>query len=264
MAPFLTHLVIGEQLWAGLAARPSWAPHAGTFLFGCLAPDVDKFCDGLSQATTHFVAKDAGYEWVNKRTRLFLDRQDEFLRAPLGTLEVAEQAFVAGYLCHVATDEVTGRYGQATRRDAAGLDLPRNWVDAFLTVFDPEVWRLARDPAWIAARLRTAAIPGGTLTFTRADCLVAMHHIVWPQVEAGGGLLAYLDMLRRHKRWQRYGQVSDEQDDVEIEARLAAYRQALEAAMPIARQLVAAIDLYEFVQQAVLRSQERVAALLAG
>jgi hypothetical protein len=264
VAPFLTHLVIGEQLWPGLVTRPGWAAHDGTFFFGCLAPDVDKFCDGLSQATTHFVAKDAGYEWVNRRTRLFLDHQDEFLRAPMSTLEPVEQAFIAGYLCHVATDEVTGRYGQATRREAAGRDPPRNWIDAFLTVLDPEVWRMARDPAWIAARLRIATVPNGALLFAPPDCLVAMHRIVWPQVEAGGGLLPYLGMLRRHRRWRRYGRVSDAQDDVEIEAELAAYRQAIEAAEPLARQLVAATNLHEFVQRAVEHSRERVAALLAG
>jgi len=60
VAPFPTHLMVGEQVWAALGEHGLWAgpDDYGTFLLGCLAPGVDKFCAGLGQATTHFVAKE--------------------------------------------------------------------------------------------------------------------------------------------------------------------------------------------------------------
>jgi hypothetical protein len=221
VAPFLTHLVIGERLWEEMELPSRWPDHYGTFLFGCLAPDVDKFTEGLSQATTHFVAKDPAYAWVEQRSQRFLDEQAGILRAPFPEMGGDEQAFVAGYLCHVATDEVTGAYGQAIRHRVQGTNLPPAWVDAFLTTFDPRVWALARDPERIVTTLAGAAIPEGTLPFAPAGNLSIMHRLVWPQLRDGGGLEPYLDMVRRSRYWRQHGLVVDEPDDPEIEARLA-------------------------------------------
>lgn len=264
MAPFLTHLVVGERLWAGLAAPAAWAGHYGTFLLGCLAPDVDKFSEGLAQATTHFVAKDRNYAWVRQRTRYFLEHQGELLRAPFAALDPAEQAFVGGYLCHVATDEVTGRYGRTMHRRAQLLEPPGRWVDAFLTAFDPQVWAMACDPARIVASLETSAMPGRPMPFVPEHCLAAMLRIVWPQVRDGGGLDSYLAMVRRHRYWHLHGRVSDACDDAELEAGLAAYGRAVEQAMPAARQLLAGMDLKAFVTRSVSHSRKCLVALLAA
>ena len=75
MAPFLTHLVVGERVWTALDGVQSGADNYGTFLFGCLAPDVDKFCHGLEQSTTHFVAKDEAGTWAWQRSQRFLEEQ---------------------------------------------------------------------------------------------------------------------------------------------------------------------------------------------
>jgi len=133
VAPFLTHLMVGERVWANLDGHLWSADQAppddgyGIFLFGCLAPDVDKFCEGLEQATTHFVAKDRGFSWVDRRTRRFLECPADFLRVPFADLAPAEQAFVLGYLCHVATDEATGRLARRMTEHlhAAGRPWPR-------------------------------------------------------------------------------------------------------------------------------------------
>jgi hypothetical protein len=85
VAAFLTHLVVGERVWAQLdGRRPQawaslWCTPAGErversgepssdgwrsseedygSLFGCLAPDVDKLCAGLEQGVTHFLPMD--------------------------------------------------------------------------------------------------------------------------------------------------------------------------------------------------------------
>ena len=205
MAPFLTHLVVGEQVWAALQGHPWQAgldgarPDGyGVFLFGCLAPDVDKFCPNLEQSTTHFVAKDSGFAWVERRTRRFLDRPVDFLRAPFADLPAAEQALVLGYLCHVATDEATGRFARrlVDLLETTGRPLPH--VDAFLTVIDPRLWALARDPGQVLTALAAARIPDGTFPFAPLECLEALRQVVLPEVREGGGLRPYLGMVRRH------------------------------------------------------------------
>ncbi len=156
MAPFLSHLVVGERVWHALEgpapeadghmANASLLPGEngyGSFLFGCLAADVDKFCEGLEQATTHMMGKDPAGTYVWQRSRLFLERQTDLLRAPYHNLELHERRFVMGYLCHVATDEITARRaGAMNRRLAAEGGLLPN-IDALLTMLDARVWTAA-------------------------------------------------------------------------------------------------------------------------
>ena len=266
MAPFLTHLMVGERVWAGLPdenGRSDHAAHYGTFLFGCLAPDVDKFCAGLEQDTTHFVAKDRGFAWVERRTPRFLERPDEFLRAPFGELAAGEQALALGYLCHVATDEATGRLARRLTEHLNAIGQPWPHVDAFLTVIDPRLWALARDPEGMVAALAAARIPDGTFPFAPIDCLEAMHHVVLPQVREGGGLRPYLRMVRRHWYWRRHGRVSDADDDPALEQDLEAHRRRVEEGLAYSEALVDELGLEPFVQEAVEHSSRCLAALLA-
>jgi hypothetical protein len=267
MAPFLTHLMVGERVWAATSPRPAAAELSrdgyGTFLFGCLAPDVDKFCDGLAQGLTHFVAKDDGFAWVDRRTRRFLDRPTAFLRAPFGDLAPAEQTFVLGYLCHVATDEATGRFAQRAvgHLEAAGRSWPH--VDALLTVIDPRLWAMARDPEGVLAALAKAQIPSGTFPFAPHDCLEALHQVVLPQVQEGGGFLPYLRMVRRHWQWCRHGRVSDAEDDPDLESDLAVHRLRVEADLAVSERLVDELGLTSFAQEAIGHSYRCIEALLA-
>ena len=263
MAAFLTHLVVGERVWKGLDERQLSADGYGTFLFGCLAPDVDKLCEGLEQGTTHFVAKgeDNGHVW--QRSRHFLNHQTDFVRAPFQVLEANEQAFVLGYLCHVATDEITGRLalGIRTQIATAGGTLPH--VDAILSVMEPHFWAMASDPAGLVAALKTAKIPDRTLVFAPYECLAAMHQIVLPQVHEGGGMEPYLNTVRRQRQWMQSGRVSDATDDTELEAALSALRRQMEADLPTSRQLVETLDLESFLEAAVRHSLQRIDTLLA-
>jgi hypothetical protein len=267
VAPFLTHLMVGERVYAATSPRPGVGRQPGDgyglFLFGCLAPDVDKFCDGLPQGLTHFVAKDDGFAWVDQRTRRFLDRPTDFLRAPFGHLAPAEQTFVLGYLCHVATDEATGRFAQRTvgHLDATGRPWPH--VDALLTVIDPRLWAMARDPGGVSAALAEAHIPNGTFPFAPHDCLEALRQVVLPQVREGGGFLPYLRMVRRHWQWCRHGQVSDAEDDPDLERDLAAHRLRVEADLAASERLVDEVGLAPFAQEAVAHSRRCIQSLLA-
>ncbi len=262
MAPFLTHLVIGERVWARLDGYQHSGKY-GTFLFGCLAPDVDKLCDRLEQGSTHFVAKDEGNTYMWQRSQRFLDHRSDFLRAPFHALQVSEQAFVMGYLCHVASDEITARFALDLRSQLAvrGRSLPN--VDAVLTAMDPRFWAMTTDPAKVMAALAAAEIPGSTLTFVPPDCLLAMHQIVLPQVREGGGLVPYLNMVRRQRRWMQHGLVSDANDDPDLEAELAAYRRQIEADLTTSERLVDTMELEPFVDKAAEHSLQRIHALLA-
>jgi hypothetical protein len=269
MAPFLTHLMVGEHVWAGLEEYGSpgdgWhvAEHCGVFLLGCLAPDVDKFCDGLEQGTTHFVAKVNGFAWVGQRTRRFLDGSADFLRAPYRDLAQAEQAFVLGYLCHIATDEATGRFGQRMFNDLAATGKPFPNVDAFLTVIDPRLWAMALDPGGVVAALEQAPVPDGPFPFIPADCLGALRQVVLPQVRAGGGFLPYVDMLRRHWQWRRHGRVSDAPDDPELEKDLAAHRHRVEADLDACERLADELEVVSLARDAMAHSRQCIRALLA-
>lgn len=269
MAPFLTHLMVGERVWAGLDGHQVSADLEpsddgyGIFLFGCLAPDVDKFCEGLMQGTTHFVAKGQGFAWVGRRTRRFLDRPAEFLRAPFADLLPHERAFVLGYLCHVATDEATGRLARRANEHLLATGRPWPHVDALLTVIDPHLWALARDPGQVLAALAAARIPRGTFPFAPADCLEALRQVVLPQVREGGGLLPYLGMVRRHWHWQRHGRVSDAKDDPDLERALEAHRLRVEADLAASERLVDELDVESLAREAVDHSRRCLEALLA-
>jgi len=264
MAPFLTHLVVGERVWAALDGKRPEPEHFGTFLFGCLAPDVDKFCHGLEQGTTHFMAKDEGGTYVWQRSQRFLEGQDGFLRAPFHALEAAEQTFVIGYLCHIATDEITARSAQAIMSQNSGSDTALPHVDAILTAMDPRFWAMTRDPAGLVAALDRAAIPDRAFVFTDGECLRAMYRVVVPQVTEGGGLVPFVQMLRRQWQWTRNGRVSDAADDPQLEADLAAFRRRIEADLPISERLVEKLDLERFLREANSHSLERIHALLDG
>jgi hypothetical protein len=278
VAPFLTHLMVGEQVWRGdwrhsgaWGHTTGWQPDDhepsgdsyGIFLFGCLAPDVDKFCEGLPQGLTHFVAKDDGFAWVDRRTRRFLAGPTDFLRAPFGDLAPAEQAFALGYLCHVATDEATGRFARRMVGHLQATGRPWPQVDAFLTVIDPQLWAMARNPGEVFTALAEARIPNGTFPFAPLDCLEALHQVVLPQVCTGGGLLPYLRMVRRHCQWRRHGRVSDAEDDPDLERELARYHRYVEAGLAASERLVDELCLVSFAQEAVRHSCNCIEALLA-
>ena len=264
MAPFLTHLVVGERVWATLDGKQPAPGSYGTFLFGCLAPDVDKFCHGLEQGTTHFLAKDEAGSYVWLRSQRFLEDQSSFLRAKFHTLEAIEQAFVIGYLCHIATDEITARSAQAIRSQHSDNSEPLPHVDAILTAMDPRFWAMTRDPASLVDALNRASIPDHAFVFTEQDCLRAMYQAVVPQVAEGGGLLPCVNMVRRQWQWMRHGRVSNAADDPQLESDLATFRRQIEADLPTSERLVEKLDLEIFLQEAHRHSLQRIHALLAG
>jgi hypothetical protein len=224
---------------------------------------VDKFCQGLEQATTHMMAKDPAGTYVWRRSRLFLEQRANLLRAPFRTLEAREQVFVMGYLCHLATDEITARRAGAKNREliAAGGSMPN--IDALLTALDAKVWTTASDPAGLTAALTAARFPDGTFVYVPLECLAAMHRIILPQIRAGGGLDPVLDMMRGQRLWLRFGDSKATAGDLTaLEAELQAYRREIAADMPAAEIWAGEFEVEQYITEASDHSLQRIGEIL--
>lgn len=104
MAPLTTHLIIGERVFGKLPQFEE--ADCGTFLLGCVVPDVHFFGD-VDRRTTHFAERlhaEGAYAFYVSCAN-FLSQLDDLLNLPWDRLTTAEQAFVAGHLCHLAADE---------------------------------------------------------------------------------------------------------------------------------------------------------------
>ncbi|MCP4537050.1 MAG: hypothetical protein GY832_07870 [Chloroflexi bacterium] len=103
MAALISHLTIGERVSVQIPSLRSSALVYGAFLLGCVLVDANNYY-GLERQQTHFVeltgkgAPRGGYI-------KFLGQLDSLLQRPWDSLSKPEQAFVAGYLCHLAADE---------------------------------------------------------------------------------------------------------------------------------------------------------------
>ncbi len=111
MAPFNTHFLIAEKIWPEITTKlslPVNSNHYGQFCFGCVAPDVDKLSATLTQKDTHFFDRTTDYDLMaSGRSAAFLEHQANFLCCPFTDLPADGQAFILGYLCHLAVDEVS-------------------------------------------------------------------------------------------------------------------------------------------------------------
>lgn len=113
MAPFNTHFLIAEKIWPTVQTMTTWPVSCNTllygqFCFGCVATDVDKASETLTQRDTHFFDRTGDYEaMASHRTAAFIKHQAEFLGCPFAQLPAEAQAFALGYLCHLCVDEVS-------------------------------------------------------------------------------------------------------------------------------------------------------------
>lgn len=260
MAPLITHLVIAERIWPLLAGR--WNGAYGSFLFGNLAADVDKFCPDLEQATTHLVGKDRTDAWLTQRSRRFIDQQAELLRAPFPELAPAEQAFVLGYLCHLTVDEATTsrfeRFRTAYEQRAGSFP----WNEAISTVVDETAAGLLQDRSGMLEALESSRVPVGLFAFISDRCLQTMRWILFPLIREGGGFAAYIGLVRRNSLWHRHGQTSEEPVDEDLEDKLILYRQRLLDAETEARLVAEEFDIGAVVAASLDRCRKRLVELI--
>jgi hypothetical protein len=173
MAPILTHLVVGERIFPQIAA-PLPTPEAhGAFLLGCILVDVNSFEPAIARRVTHFIGpKDqVGRRSFTDSSRNFIQQQARLLRRPWQALTAAEQAFVAGYLCHLAADE-SWKLTSDRWWERLGVDSVKDFPmppDVFLTAFSVLSGATLVDPDAVAALLAQSTIPDVLTHVTLAD-----------------------------------------------------------------------------------------------
>lgn len=200
MAPLITHIAVGERVFL---KSNCFAPgDLGPFLLGCVLVDVYVHCP-IDRRTTHFAGRSAGEkpDAYDKSCDTFLHRLEHLLRPPLGELTSPEQAFIAGYFCHLGADEEWKRFdwhiiNTQGIRWWAELPVPG---DVLLTAFDVLSAELYREPAVIAAALADVRVPD-VMTHVPHNVLLDFWATAKDHALDGRTTESYLQMLCRMGR----------------------------------------------------------------
>ena len=197
MAGEITHLVVGEHVFAELQRFGTNA--YGPFLLGCVLPDVQTI-GGIDRRETHFVGRldENGEDSFTRSCTNFLDQLDTLLVRPWSELVERERAFVAGYLCHLAADEIWKRMTQDVML-VLGIvtltDLPVPG-EVVITAFDVLSHEMYTDVTAVAASLAGAAVPD-VLTHVPHRAFQTMWNVVKPHAMDGKAAESYFEMLER-------------------------------------------------------------------
>ena len=199
MAPLITHVVVGERTCSQLRRFDSDPAVYGAFLLGSVLVDANGFSD-LDRRQTHFVGRleDDGQSAFTQSCTNFLCQQDRVLQRPWAALNRIDQAFVAGYLCHLAADEIWKEMGWKMLQ-ALGLkslkEMPVPGV-VLLTVYDVLSHQVCADWSAVECALNSAAIPE-VMTHVPYSVFQRVWEMIKPHVLAGGAAEAYFDLLDR-------------------------------------------------------------------
>jgi hypothetical protein len=193
------HLVTGERVFPQLAHVERTRSSYGAFLLGCVLVDVHTFVD-IDLRRTHFSAGlyGVGQEAFDKSCQNLLTGLDAALLRPWDALSAQEQAFVAGYMCHLAADEswrafcwrLLHKYGLTVWAD---LPVP---IGVLMTAYHIlGAGRFADRPALVSA-LVDAEVPD-VLRYIPHDTLHRMWAIWGPHALDGRTPASYYSMLER-------------------------------------------------------------------
>ncbi|MEE9615900.1 MAG: hypothetical protein V3T90_02705 [Anaerolineae bacterium] len=200
MAPLVTHLVIGERVFAQSPqfASTDYVP----FLLGCVLVDANNF-SGMDRRRTHFVGRleDDGADAFNRSCANFLSQFDDLLVRPWSELTGAEQTFIGGYLCHLAADEVWKQFSWNMLRaleiqSLAALPVPGGVI---FTAFGVLSSKMYIDFPAVVSALNDVAI-SHVMTHVPYDAFQAMWEIVKEYMLTGGTPGSYFEMLKREGR----------------------------------------------------------------
>ena len=254
MASLITHLVIGERVYPQVEQLEASPSRYGTFLLGCLLPDVNAFSE-IDRRETHFVGRfeqDGLIAFTQSCTR-FLARRDALLRRPWGGLLGEEQSFVAGYLAHLAADEAWKAFGwrslrklgidscaQSRAQVRANLGVPMGVLTTAGSVLSAELYL---DFPAVSSALRGARIPD-VFRHVPHGAFVRMWDAVQPYTLDGRTYESYMALLARRGR-----------SEAAIQAARREHEQHWEHAVALIRQVGG-------VEQAVLASVDRAMQLI--
>lgn len=242
MASLVTHLVIGERVFAQLPqlAAADYAP----FLLGCLLVDVNNL-PGIDRRRTHFagtLTEDGPAAFTTMCTG-FLRGRDELLLRPWNELDGTGQAFVAGYLCHLAADEEWKRLAWSTLsslgiKSVAELPVPGGVLMTAFSVMSNKTF--INHPAIVTA-LSAATIPD-VLTHVPHAAFQAMWNLVQDHVLDGHAPESFFELLLREGR-----------SNAEVQAIRERHARYWDEALALIRDM-GGVELY--VQRAVRHSLE--------
>ena len=235
MAPFITHLVVGERVFVQLGRfDPSVY---GPFLLGCVLVDA-KNSDDIGRRTTHFVGRlhEDGEDAFRKSCDNFLEQLDTLLVRPWRELAQHEQAFVAGYLCHLAVDEVSKQAGYEMMQrlgisSLADLPVPGGIV---LGAFAALTGELHGDFSAVASVLENASIPN-VLAHVSLDDFRAMWEVFGEWIRNGCPYELYVEMLRRMGKTEAQIEMARRERETHWDAAVAFARESGEVERTIDR-----------------------------
>ncbi|MDY6876318.1 MAG: zinc dependent phospholipase C family protein [Chloroflexota bacterium] len=197
MAPLITHLVIGERVFAQLSQFD--VTDYDSFLLGCLLADVNNFAS-IDRRRTHFAGKldEDGVAAFTTMCTGFLRRRDDLLPRPWSELDGTGQAFVSGYLCHLAADEEWKRLSWNLLltlgiESVADLPVPGGVVMTAFSVLSSEMF--VNFPAIVMA-LNEVSVPN-VLMHVQHGAFQAMWDIVKDYVMNNPTPESFLELLRR-------------------------------------------------------------------
>lgn len=250
MASLVTHLVIGERVFAQLPQLA--AADYASFLLGCLLVDVNNL-PGIDRRRTHFagtLTEDGPAAFTTMCTG-FLRGRDELLLRPWNELDGTGQAFVAGYLCHLAADEEWKRLAWSTLlamgiESVAELPVPGGVLMTAFSVMSHKTF--INHPAIVTA-LSDATVPD-VLTHVPHAAFQAMWDLIQDHVLNGHTPESFFALLLREGRPNAEVQV--------IRERHARY---WDEALALIRDM-GGVELY--VRRAVRHSLEVMPRLWAG
>jgi hypothetical protein len=200
LAPYITHLVVAEQVYAWLWDRDDYL---GEFLYGSIAPDVSAESDVLTRRHTHFVGpyREEGEAIFRQSTATFLARYQAFTARPPRMWSDGERAFLEGYLCHLAADEVWRflliSLWEANRERFAevGEGPLLSLLQAATTEFDGRAARRLANPGRVLEALQDSA-GIDLLSFLDPEQGGDFKRRVCDYLAAGGGIEAFLKLAR--------------------------------------------------------------------
>lgn len=235
MAPFVMHLVVGERVFAQMGR---FDPSAyGSFLLGCVLVDA-KNSDDVGRRTTHFAGRlhEDGEDAFRMSCTNFLAQLDALLVRPWRELTQEERAFVAGYLCHLAVDEVSKQsthemMQKLSMSSLADLPVPGGIL---LLAFAALTRELHGDFSAVASALENASIPHA-FVHVPLDDFQAMWEVFGEWIMNGCPRELHIEMLRRMGRTNAQIKAAHHEHEAHWDAAVAFVRESGEVERTIDR-----------------------------